>query len=691
MCSAAVSTSAFYPISSSYHPNDYSCHQAARRANDGPDFRYTGQQAVQKRGLQTPPSDDMTTTYQPPIVGPYDNHVLPSYSSALPHVRGAVPSMNEAARTPQYPRYPQQQQQQQQQPYTYPTSLPRDPASGISQYSTTSKHSTRNSTPAAEGSMASQNGSSSSRRGSKALIHHSLHVPSCINPKGGNLADFAAQITCLFWFESMDTLRAAENVRSRPATATVPKLTKHAVPYAAFKKWAYGVLSTTQVTQSVILLALLFVYRLKMTNPAVKGRSGSEYRLLTVALMLGNKFLDDNTYTNKTWAEVSGISVQEIHVMEVEFLSNMRYSLLTTKDEWEDWLSKLACFSEYYERALKQPTSPIAMSSPTAKTLFSSPLPSPTRPTQLTPAIPALPASAAPVYTPNANTPSTGQAWPTSYQNPALSPLTAKSYSNMNMSTKKRAHDDDPAEPPAKRMNMQPNTMPPARPPVVGEQPIRLPVPNLTLNTNTSTPGSMPYMAPTAYGTPSHVSLPPLVSGVRAMASVYPAGGQAPTAQLPLPSTTGSVMAQATLTPTIGMPVHPSMGYGTPSRRHSPGTLAAFGSSPLGDMYGSVSAVHTPISHTPISHSPSVYLQQRPSPYKPVRHVNTLLYPPPSASLHEYHMTTATAPPQMHYQPLGRRNDLRTGVVPEYMTMGYRNGQPVQMMPHGQPHGHHPN
>lgn len=66
-------------------------------------------------------------------------------------------------------------------------------------------------------------------------------------------------------------------------------MTKYATPFSAFKKWAYGVLSTTQVTQSVILLALLFIYRLKKINPSVKGRSGSEYRLLTVALMLGNK------------------------------------------------------------------------------------------------------------------------------------------------------------------------------------------------------------------------------------------------------------------------------------------------------------------------------------------------------------------------------------------------------------------
>jgi hypothetical protein len=49
------------------------------------------------------------------------------------------------------------------------------------------------------------------------------------------------------------------------------------------------ILSTTQVTDKVIILALLFIYRLKKINPGVKGKVGSEYRLLTVALMLGNK------------------------------------------------------------------------------------------------------------------------------------------------------------------------------------------------------------------------------------------------------------------------------------------------------------------------------------------------------------------------------------------------------------------
>lgn len=96
-------------------------------------------------------------------------------------------------------------------------------------------------------------------------------------------------MTCLFWFESIEELKKAESIRSRQPNASIQRLPALAKPHEQFRKWVYNVLSTTQVTQNVILLALLFIYRLKMSTPQIKGRAGSEYRLLTVALMLGNK------------------------------------------------------------------------------------------------------------------------------------------------------------------------------------------------------------------------------------------------------------------------------------------------------------------------------------------------------------------------------------------------------------------
>ena len=139
---------------------------------------------------------------------------------------------------------------------------------------------------------------------SNSIASH-LQIPPSINDSKGSLPEFAAQvsqstylikevvctnsaqITCFFWFESYSTLRLVEDASYVP-TPSAPLLSE-AMPTTGFRKWVTTILSMTQVSQNVILLALMFIYRLKKFNPGVKGKVGSEFRLLTVALMLGNK------------------------------------------------------------------------------------------------------------------------------------------------------------------------------------------------------------------------------------------------------------------------------------------------------------------------------------------------------------------------------------------------------------------
>jgi hypothetical protein len=124
---------------------------------------------------------------------------------------------------------------------------------------------------------------------SNSIASH-LQIPPSINDSRGSLPEFAAQITCLFWFESSSTIYLVEDITSSPMPTT--PLVPEAMPTTGFRKWVTTILSMTQVSQNVILLALMFIYRLKKLNPGVKGKLGSEFRLLTVALMLGNKCMN---------------------------------------------------------------------------------------------------------------------------------------------------------------------------------------------------------------------------------------------------------------------------------------------------------------------------------------------------------------------------------------------------------------
>ncbi|KAF2123169.1 hypothetical protein BDV96DRAFT_481972 [Lophiotrema nucula] len=472
----------------------------------------------------------------------------------------------------------------------------------------------------------------------KSSISPNLRIPSSINTPQEGLPQLAAEITCLFWFENSSTLKQVLDTNS-PRLPIQP-LVPDALPTTGFRKWVATILTTTQVAQNVILLALMFVYRLKQINPSVKGKPGSEYRLLTVALMLGNKFLDDNTYTNKTWAEVSGISVQEVHIMEVEFLSNMRYSLFTSQRKWEEWHIILGKFGTFFDRASRIPASgaisPVGPPTPTLQ-LPSNFIPSP--PTALHTSPPTT-MSYSPTRTHFSNTPllqpqATSTAVSPIGALPELGPLTQRKRStdhSAEPAPKRQAHGFAPG--PYSNAPLIPTLQAPVNrsfdpPPTMHRLP---PLPSLSIPTPQHPP-------PVQVNSWSELPLPN--PGGRSMAMVYP-----PPVQwkqpLSTPTSTAAPTFSAVHTPTVG----------DRSRQMSPYPPSA-GSSPVSASYAT--------SQRQLS--PSFFLNQRQSPYRPVRGVHTLLVPPPSASMHN--PARSIGYDQMQYQPLGRpMTERRAGPLP---------------------------
>ncbi|KAL2005485.1 hypothetical protein VTN00DRAFT_2696 [Thermoascus crustaceus] len=493
-----------------------------------------------------------------------------------------------------------------------------------------------------------------------------LQIPSSINDSKGSLAEFAAQITCLFWFEKTAKLKAIED-----RINTIPSLVPEAIPTIGFQKWVTTILSTTQVSQNVILLALMFIYRLKKFNPGVRGKKGSEFRLMTIALMMGNKFLDDNTYTNKTWAEVSGISVQEIHIMEVEFLSNVRYNLFVSREEWTQWHVKLGLFADYFEKASRMPmeneqgpTTPVLQISPNAISASGGPVRSSSPATKLPspPATGPLPSQ---------------QSW-----NPTFNGLPYQTLSPQRQlpeaefpANRKRNWDEQVEERPAKRMAASNNYPLPvstlAPPSVVNGVPTLPPV-----LTPTSVPSNASVVAPPVPRLPrpnfqqnfQQISKP-MVSNVPASSSQLPLPAGHAMSSVYNPSTTWpqQLPTSTTVAPAPSGIYNPSVALPDPGRRQSPFMVSSATASPALSAY----SVHTPQKHL----SPS-FLANRNSPYRPVRGVNTLLIPPPSGSLHHPRNLSFD---QMHYQPLGKTiTERKTGVLPYLHHEAWPQGQIAQ-------------
>ncbi|RMZ91914.1 hypothetical protein DV736_g859, partial [Chaetothyriales sp. CBS 134916] len=498
----------------------------------------------------------------------------------------------------------------------------------LSQSSYSSRNSYQDTKTKAKGAI--------SEGGMNAIASH-LQIPESVDKSKGSLAEFAAEITCLFWFESSETLDLAE--KTLKDGSVTRGLVADSIPSTGFRKWVTTILSTTQVSKEVILLALMFIYRLKKFNPTVSGKRGSEFRLLTIALMLGNKFLDDNTYTNKTWAEVSGISVTEIHIMEVEFLSNMRYELYASESQWYEWKEMLGRLGAFYEKASALPHTDAQPITPTTQS-FAHKLPSP-------------PSS----HGSNIQVPATNYA---NMPNPASnapqlprSPLRQRQTAGSELTRRKRSLDIGSESLPAKRIHYSSSDIPsqtnslPAPQSYVAPGSHALPAPFYSSSNNQASMNSETLRLPVPR-LPAQIAenqLAPLnVPVSRAMASVYPATSSASTAySQPITQlSAGPSSLYQNQIPNLGL--YPaSHNNGVPS--HTSPTVYGTSTPTLPGL------------------SPSHFLGNRQSPYRPVRNVNTLLIPPPSAALQN--SVRSIAAEQIRYQPLGKAShEYRSGPVP---------------------------
>ncbi|OAT10520.1 meiotically up-regulated 80 protein [Blastomyces gilchristii SLH14081] len=163
----------------------------------------------------------------------------------------------------------------------------------------------------------------------------------------GQMSDFVAEMAQGMYalYISKIVLADIDFARSVYPGTTVPP---------QFRKYVSQILSSTRLPSSTILLGLYYLAcRMRMLSAADVYKSGSSqvYRMLTTALLLGSKFLDDNTFQNRSWAEVSNIPVAELNAMELEWLFGFEWNIhnrihnkqdgfKSWKAHWDTWRAK---------------------------------------------------------------------------------------------------------------------------------------------------------------------------------------------------------------------------------------------------------------------------------------------------------------------------------------------------------------
>ncbi|KAK9765856.1 hypothetical protein K7432_005494 [Basidiobolus ranarum] len=119
-----------------------------------------------------------------------------------------------------------------------------------------------------------------------------------------------------------------------------------------FRFFIQYVLNTTQISTTTLLLALKLIHTMKLRQPSLCGAPGSECRVFTVGLILANKTLEDNNFTNKTWSKVTGLPSMEINQMEMEFLQVLDWRCIVSQQDYLEWRSLLENYLLSYDLSM---------------------------------------------------------------------------------------------------------------------------------------------------------------------------------------------------------------------------------------------------------------------------------------------------------------------------------------------------
>lgn len=138
--------------------------------------------------------------------------------------------------------------------------------------------------------------------------------------------------------------------------------------HPSFRKWVHQVLSATRLPSATILLSLHYLNdRIANFPESIQPGENQIYRLLAVSLILGSKFLDDNTFVNRSWSDVTAIKVQELNYLEMKWLQLIAYELHidpSSQNGLQEWLKAWSQYEAKYVAKQKQQQQQAARLSP---------------------------------------------------------------------------------------------------------------------------------------------------------------------------------------------------------------------------------------------------------------------------------------------------------------------------------------
>lgn len=157
----------------------------------------------------------------------------------------------------------------------------------------------------------------------------------------------ALLLCCLFNSE----LTRNEGLALPPWTDRASAFCATAVPIIDTKDYIQRLVNYTQCSRSAFIVAVKLMRRVKAYQRLLAPTVFNMHRLLTVALVIATKTLDDRVYSNDHFARVGGIaSTRELNDLETSMLTMLNFNVFVSPKDYAELVHELAGSTIYVIR-----------------------------------------------------------------------------------------------------------------------------------------------------------------------------------------------------------------------------------------------------------------------------------------------------------------------------------------------------
>ncbi|KAK8890314.1 Cyclin-dependent protein kinase [Tritrichomonas musculus] len=98
----------------------------------------------------------------------------------------------------------------------------------------------------------------------------------------------------------------------------------------------------THTSKSCFIIAMILLDRLLRLQSGIQITPNTVHKLFLCSLMTASKFNTDLNLSNEAWAAIGGVRIEEMNILEIEFLFLLQFSINVKKDEYEQYNKELS-------------------------------------------------------------------------------------------------------------------------------------------------------------------------------------------------------------------------------------------------------------------------------------------------------------------------------------------------------------